>query len=477
MANPFSNVCKSVEAYSFNKTNDRKIDKMTESAAANSALRKMKAEEQDALMETQLIKDAVKYHQNKMNEGIVRRYVKESQIPNNINRINNTAKDYIFKDILFEVFYNSLLMDAEFLRENTDKIKCVIDKYVDDCGGFKMLNDAIKNNLNNELLKRIKAVCESIAKEVCDRKLADAKECKDMDLIDFDMNDEEKEHLDYSKSQDLDIERISNLVKDKVLTVVKDEKARQEEDHDRIEKIEEELKDDEEVTDEKSLNEALNKIVLNKPVIEQSTLFNAIFRDCYHEFITENVAITSTDKENIDSDKEMSRHYNTEMTIDDALNNESPVEDTEIDQNLVLHENSSKIDMDMVLVEAITKYTLMETLYTIGLENYSPENIRKLTERMLNPVTESTVVQESGDFIEARSNFFKIFNKLKDEPENETYRTKMSSHISEFGDKCKGFVKIAQTQIEDIIEKNPNMEEKYNNLSKFMDECLKGKSE
>ena len=465
MANPFFNACKSVETYSFNKTNSRKLDNISDTAAANSALRKLQAKEREEVQESALWKAEHEYHKNVLAEGIVNRYIRESQIPNNINKIHTEAKTFILKDILFEVFYNSLLMDEYFLKENSQNIKCLIDKYVDDNGGFKVLDDAIKNSVDDTLLKKIKSVCESVAKEVCSRKLADSKECKNINLIDFDMNEEEKDALDYSKKNDLNIDRISDLVKNKVLTVVKDEKERQELNHELIENIENDLKEDENVTDEKSLNEAMNNIILNKSVVETSTLFDALFRDSYQEYIMENVAITSTDKDIIDDNKDLARHYDTEMDLDDALRNDEPIENKEV-------------NMDLVLTEAITKYTLMETLYTLGFENYSYENMKKLTERMLNPVTESVIV-ESEEFAKNRSEFFKIFNKLKDDPTNETYRSKMSSFMSsvcsnkETEKECKGFVEICKKQIDDIIEKNPKMKDKYTDLAEFIETCGK----
>lgn len=462
MANLFSNAYTAVETYSFNKTNSRKIDNMTDAAACNSALRKKQEEEKQAMLESEMINEEIRQYYDKLNEGVVNRYVKESQIPNNINRISNIAKEAILKDILFEVFYNSLLMDADFLAENCDCIRALTDKYVDDNGGFKVLDRAIGDSIDNTLLKKIKSVCESLALEVCSRKLKDSKEIANLNVIDFDMNVEEKEKLDYAKAKDLNLSDISDLVKNKVLTVVKDEKSRQLENSELIENIENDLKDNEDVKDEKSMTEAMNNIILNKAVIEESTLFDAIFRDTYQDFIIENVAIASTDKQNNDDFKEMSRNYDTEMSIDDALEEEDPVE-------------NSEVNMDLILTEAITKYTLMETLYTLRFENYTHDNIRKLTERMLNPVNESVAaVVESEDYAKNRGEFFKVFNKLKDDPSSDTLRDKLSTVIKSMDkDDCASITGIAKKQIEDIIEKNPKMKDKYTELSEFIDGCKK----
>ena len=93
------------------------------------------------------------------------------------------------------------------------------------------------------------------------------------------------------------------------------------------------------------------------------------FKNSYKEAIMENVAIQSTDHKKVQDDKDFSVEYDTETTTEDIIDNE--VENDEI-------------DMDLVLVEAITKYTLMETLYTLKLEDYSYNNIVKLTRKLVN---------------------------------------------------------------------------------------------
>ena len=42
------------------------------------------------------------------------------------------------------------------------------------------------------------------------------------------------------------------------------------------------------------------------------------------------------------------------------------------------------IDMDYILADTIAKYTLMETMYTINLESYTYNDIKKITNNILN---------------------------------------------------------------------------------------------
>ena len=64
------------------------------------------------------------------------------------------------------------------------------------------------------------------------------------------------------------------------------------------------------------MNAAFEKIIVEKSPIEESTLFGALLRNAYADYIAENVSIMSADKHNIDEDKEMSSNYdiNTPFT-------------------------------------------------------------------------------------------------------------------------------------------------------------------
>ena len=101
----------------------------------------------------------------------------------------------------------------------------------------------------------------------------------------------------------------------------------------------------------------------------KATLFDALFRDSYHTYLAENVAAQSTDHLSADEEDIISNNYNTDQdSIVDAIDGDP----------------SDDINMDEIFTEAITKYTMMETLYTLKLEDYPYENIKKLTEKLVN---------------------------------------------------------------------------------------------
>lgn len=385
MDNIFKNANLTVESNSFTIKSSNPLNMVSESALANEKLRELNQEEKNNKLQEKIDNIEEEAKKQDIAEKIVEATLAEAQLPNKMNMISVEGKDVILKDILFELFYKSLVMDEYFLEENANTLKSLTDTYVDDNGGFGLLESAISTT-NSNLLKKIKSICESTANTVCKRKLEQYHQCKDPSCLEFDINDEEKAKLEYDKDT-IDIEKISELVKNKVLTVIQDEKNREEEESKIVAEIEEDLIENEDVKDEKSLNEALDRIVIGKSPINEATLFNALLKNSYKESLLENVAIQTTDHKNIQDDKDFSETYDPNASINDVVNGDiekdTDISEDEINENIAI-ENKSSVDMDMVLVEAITKYTLMEMLYTLKLENYTYDNIVKLTRKLVN---------------------------------------------------------------------------------------------
>lgn len=380
----FKNANLKVEPYNYTIGKETALNIASESSMANAKLREMNAAQKNAIVQESI--DSVEFEiQKKENiERVVMNSLAEAQLPNVMNSISVTGKDILFKDILFEVFEKSLLLDEDFVCEQYENLRALTDNFIDENGGFKLLESSIERTGSN-LLKRIKTICESTANKVCKRKLKEFNECNDRDCLNFDINSEERDELNFDKGE-IDIDKISSMVKDKVLTVIRDEKEREEEEKKIVTEIEDDLIENGEVTDEKSLNEALEKIVIGKSKVQEATLFNALLKSSYKEILKENVAITSADKNKVDKDDDFSASYDTEANLDDIKNDslepDYNVEDDEVNDNLVLE--GASIDMDLVMAEAITKYTLMETLHTLKLKDYSYNEIAKMTHKMVN---------------------------------------------------------------------------------------------
>lgn len=339
--------------------------------------------------ETAIIERQVADHDSR--SIVVEASMLESRIPTVINALGVKGKDIILKDIIFEFFNKSLILDDYFIKDEEYSLRAVVESYIDKNGGYSFIEKAYSTS-KSPILKAIMEACEAISGKVCTRKIC---ECKDgtsniMD-IDFDLDDEEKDDLDFLKGN-LDIDQISDLIKDKVLTVVEEEKVRQQK--------ETELDDDLETqatTDGTSVAEAYNKYVLKGTFvgIEEASVFNSILRHSYKAVLESQTILHADldpddeDDQRINSDNKNAMHdeFNA-YTMKQAAEGEFNIKD-EATRTLgfepSIHDEEQNIDMDLILAESITKYTLMEVAYTLKLEDFGGyDGLQKISRNLLN---------------------------------------------------------------------------------------------
>lgn len=270
----------------------------------------------------------------------------DSYIMNLSTKLYMEGKEVLFKDIMTNIYLESVYLDDEFKLENASNLKEVMADYLDKNGGFTILEAACKNS-NSKVLKNMKNTIEGCARtaalrktkslqEACAGKNKGAKALEIMNQkISFDLNDDELE--EYNKSREkLSEDEIVNLVRDKVLDVVKDESERQRD----IEAFEQELEDKVEELGTEKEKAALKESVthaMNHGTFVDSSLFEAI---------------------NVSTMKEM---------MDELKNN--GVEES--------------VNMDLVMAESIAKYTLLEVMNTLCLESFSRADVERLCMQLI----------------------------------------------------------------------------------------------
>lgn len=407
MKNFFQNVDNKVERFSTGIKELNQYNSITTGAAAHSFLEKNAVLEHTQGIDKSAELSEKAYEEKKKISAVQQKSLLESQILSQVNKLNQIGKDVLFKEIVFEMFTNALVLDEDFILEQTENLKAVVDEYIDANGGFKLLESAVRRT-GSPLLKNIKNVCEACAKNVVQRKVKQTRESTagsidEMDLLNFKLDDDEQKSFNYEK-QNIGIDELSGLVKNKVLTVVQDEKQRESDQEELYNDIESQLQDDESVTTEEAAKEALSKIAIKQNVVEETTLFNALIRHSYKEAL-ENVAVSSSNQKAINDGDEDDSDFKVNNDLDDIKQDEfkeqttADIEDSEyklskeisdvypddednIDQDM--GQDDFDIDMDVVLAEAVTKYTLMELAYTINLEQYSVDTVRKISQKLVN---------------------------------------------------------------------------------------------
>ena len=255
-----------------------------------------------------------------------------------INESYEKLKNDLFCNILHHICLEALTIDEEPMYESMEQITDSINEQFKSIGGLDTLKEQAKTS-NNELIKRMIAVCENTAKKVADRNL---KECDSADEFKFELNDEEKDDFDYNKDS-INIDAISNKIKDKIIKVVTDEKKANTKKTEIMDEIKDKL-DEDEVEDE-AATEAMEFIFNQK--IETTTLFEALMRDCYKitletpektfygSYVKENSEEDDTEYKFKDLDKFEDNNVITDeeivddLMISESFSNQLPINDLE----------------------------------------------------------------------------------------------------------------------------------------------------
>ena len=169
--------------------------------------------------------------------------------------------EIIFRDYFTKLVKESLLWDKDFIDQTSDSIRYISHKYIAEAiGGLEGLKKAAKEN-HSSYLQKVYDVCMESGKKLADKKKkelekkVDANNC-DKAKLDFSI-DSDGEDLIEKNMNNLDIADISEMVKNKVLQVVKDENDAQKKDDefvanlkDDIQQNENEGEDGEEIPDD-----------------------------------------------------------------------------------------------------------------------------------------------------------------------------------------------------------------------------------
>lgn len=232
------------------------------------------------------VQDKRKQINNQFSNAKLEMAAKKAKFDKKLGEMHSKGKKAIFKRLVTEMYMESLYLDESFILENFENIANIVDTFIEENGGYSLLENAYVQT-KSPLLKQMIDICESTTKKVNERVYKESAETQDLDLLNFDLNSDEKEELDYQK-RDLGIDEISAIVKEKVLKVVKDEKAREKKHEELKNDIEQELSENPDVVDEKSVKESLARIFTQVSPTEEGTIFNALLRSNYKNILEGN---------------------------------------------------------------------------------------------------------------------------------------------------------------------------------------------
>lgn len=282
-----------------------------------------------------------------------------------INSLYEKGLSMVFKHIIFECYKRSLVLDQDFIAANQPALEAYVSDFIDGNGGMKLLEGK-----NNRLAKSIKSICESTVGKVTMRKLNEAKnEAITPDDIDFDLDEKEKEDLS-NDIDNLSVDQIAALVKDKVVQVIMDEKKSAAKKEEAIKSAEEDIVADDSIESEEDLQkkkELADAIDKEKTPMQEYTLFGAIMKRSYQQLLE------MADTEEVPDVTKMNEYDASEDEGELEFKDEE--EQDELDDSF---KDSGDSIADKALAETITEYTMLEMMNTMSLIELNSTQIKEM---------------------------------------------------------------------------------------------------
>jgi hypothetical protein len=305
-------------------------------------------------------------------------------------------KDDLMKDFISEICIESLLVDEEVVQENFKNIVEMVERQIDDIGGFEGVKH-IAESTRNPILLNMVSVCEVTAKKVGERNIKEGKQNKDN--LNYGLNKLELEEFDYRK-KDIGSETIVNNIKDKVFQVVQDEQKMNADRQMIMTDIQNKVNEL-----EAPVEEAM-KFIFEKPGIEEDTLFSSMMRCRYKNLLESN---SSAIFESFDYKDSLETLFeDSEFEMDDISLDELDLDDEKEIEDMFINECQKILD-----VEDDEYESALENFYNIVLEG--SQNIRSYSQaKHFNHVVR--ILQEELEYVEEKmvKNIQKHARKISD---------------------------------------------------------------
>lgn len=328
----------------------------------------------DAATEIKLARLENEERLNTLQENVVRRQVSAHQIAYASNTYHQKAREALLLEALTDIYANATPLDDEFVIEHFAAFEAQMKAHLDEKGGYKLLEASKKST---PFLTRLYETIEQTALEATARARKEM-QADGVTTIDFCLNDKEKE-IHAKKMEDLSTDQIADLVRQKVITVVKDEKARQQKEQELEEDIAQKIEDAPEAAKENL--RAVSQHLTRTPVKEM-TLFGALMSKQYRAAL-ENIASVSASDTEDGSEQTDPEYYNTNADSDDVSEDEYEGDLTAKSESRRHEKTSDSLDMDLILAESIGAYALMETFHTIGLDKYDHNRVKSMVNELI----------------------------------------------------------------------------------------------
>ena len=294
-------------------------------------------------------------------------------------KYENLMKEELFKESVYDIFMEALLLDDDFKELYSENLKQMCYSTLDDL--MKEHNVTLKTlgETSSVFIQDIITLCEETAKEEADKifdvhKINDKKAAKDTILNEKNKKTklDEEGKKEFKLAKELETSSIADAIKEKVVNVVRSEQEMAEMDNMEREELDMETEDPADI-DARSEQEMAEKQM----------------QDTQDAMDMEEDAIND-DEFDLPEMNESALIPIGRIRKSGKLLEESLFKSLQINiASKMLKENalseSGKVDinMDLVLAETLSYYTLLETLYTSRIINFQPSEVRSLAKELV----------------------------------------------------------------------------------------------
>ena len=264
-----------------------------------------------------------------------------------------------YNQVLFEIVYESFWQDDE-VKENSDILAM-----------YETFND-VKNMVNEmyelqdtQMLQNIRNVVTEVCKKATDRIINELDESDDLPLdskeINFSLNDSEDAELEDNLSE-LGKDEIADLVKSKVLTVIQDEQRAAQQKAEIFQEMDEKMAELKSEKDDTATPEG------EGDTGEETTPTDT------EGATKESVSIVERNMNN-----RLKKSVNSTLFEALMMNSNKTLRETAVNEGLNVNEDSFAT---AVFTDSVYRYTILETLNTLGMYKFNQTNIAPLIRKI-----------------------------------------------------------------------------------------------
>lgn len=167
------------------------------------------------------------------NEGLHNSFIVPKVVTKLSNQYHKIMPEIILREYFTALVTESLVWDKEDVTDHMDSLRYACHKYIANIGGLEAVREAADRN-KSTYLGHVYDVCMEAGKKIAAKKSKKLKKNATADniknqQIDFTIETADKDDIN-KKIDSLDVDGLSELVKNKVLQVVKDENESQKQD-------------------------------------------------------------------------------------------------------------------------------------------------------------------------------------------------------------------------------------------------------